>query len=141
MEGAGVTKRSRQRTAILETLRRTKLHPTADWIYAKVRQELPNISLGTVYRNLSKLASAGMIQKMDVGDGAEHFDAAIHPHYHLYCEACGRLLDLDLPYDKGLNHRAEALLPVLVNRHSLIFHGLCGACCEQQSAQQKKKTI
>ena len=128
MQGSGVTKNSRQRTAVLEVLRGTKSHPTADWVYDKVREELPNISLGTVYRNLSRLTEAGLIQRLDVGDGVDHFDAAVEPHYHLYCESCRRLLDLDLPYDTALNDRAEALHPVQVSRHSLVFHGLCGTC-------------
>ena len=101
---------------------------TDDWVYDLVREELFFFSLGSVYRNLSWLTEAGLIQRLDVGDGVDHFDAAVEPHYHLYCESCRRLLDLDLPYDTALNDRAEALHPVQVSRHSLVFHGLCGTC-------------
>ncbi len=87
---------SRQRQEILKVLRSTDTHPTADWIYAQTRKIIPNISLGTVYRNLSNLSADGEILCIDVGDGKEHFDGDISPHLHLACRQCGKITDAQL---------------------------------------------
>ncbi len=84
---------SRQREAILSVLSNTKTHPTADWIYKETRKIIPNISLGTVYRNLSALSKSGIILSIDVGDGKEHFDFDTSPHLHLTCKECGCIID------------------------------------------------
>ena len=75
------TKHFRKRDAILDCISRTKCHPTADWVYAEVRKVIPNISLGTVYRNLSMLAENGTIQKLNIGTTVEHFDGNQEIHY------------------------------------------------------------
>ena len=90
---------SRQREAILEVLRSTDTHPTANWIYNKVREVIPNISLGTVYRNLSALSQSGDILSLNVGDGFEHFDGDTKPHLHLHCRACDSIADAWLNED------------------------------------------
>ena len=77
---------SRQREVILNVIRSTNTHPTASWIYNKSREQLPNISLGTVYRNLSGLVQSGDILSINVGDGQEHYDGDISAHLHLHCE-------------------------------------------------------
>ena len=98
---------SRQREAILQVLRSTNTHPTANWIYTQVREQLPKISLGTVYRNLSALAAAGDILAIDVGDGFEHYDGDISPHLHLSCKSCGSIEDLVLEEDLMSQKAAE----------------------------------
>ena len=90
---------SRQSEAIITVLRSTDTHPTAAWIYTKVREEIPNISLGTVYRNLSALSEAGEILSINVGDGFEHFDGDITPHVHLHCRCCNSIIDAKLESD------------------------------------------
>ncbi len=90
---------SRQRETILEVLRSTDTHPTANWIYEKVKEQIPNISLGTVYRNLSALSQSGEILSLNLGDGFEHFDGNITPHLHLNCKACGNIYDIMLNTD------------------------------------------
>ena len=90
---------SRQREAILNVLRSTNTHPTADRIYSETRKVLPKISLGTVYRNLSELSKAGDILSIDVGDGKEHFDGDVSPHLHLHCKSCGSITDARLKSD------------------------------------------
>ena len=89
-------KYSRQREAIKKFLMTRRDHPTADVVYSSVRNEFPNISLGTVYRNLTLLADLGEISRLRLGDGADHFDADTSPHYHFVCTDCGRVIDLDL---------------------------------------------
>ena len=90
---------SRQREAILNVLRSTDTHPTANWIYGKVRERLPNISLGTVYRNLSALTEAGEILCINVGDDFLHYDGDISAHLHLHCKNCGEIVDIRLAND------------------------------------------
>ena len=90
---------SRQREAILSVLRATDTHPTAAWIYEKVRQVIPNISLGTVYRNLTELSRSGEILSIDVRDGQEHYDGDNSPHLHLRCNACNSISDVVLHSD------------------------------------------
>ncbi len=122
---------SKQRACIMEILSGTTSHPTANWIYDRVRQEIPKISLGTVYRNLSTLAENGEILRLDVGDGMDRFDANFHPHYHMYCKHCHQLMDLDIPYDSTLNQMAENQFGAKVDWHTLIFYGSCPNCIEQ----------
>ena len=83
---------SRQRTLILETLRRNPVHPTADEVYRLVQQEDPHLSLGTVYRNLNLLSQDGVIQSLRSDKNCERFDGNPAPHYHFRCETCGREL-------------------------------------------------
>ena len=90
---------SRQREAILKVLRESKSHPTADEVYRQVREQIPNISLGTVYRNLALLRKEGDILSVSVGDGFEHFDGDCSPHIHLHCSECGKIIDLTLERD------------------------------------------
>ena len=87
-------KYSRQREVIKTFLCTRKDHPTADVVYMNVRQQYPNISLGTVYRNLTLLSEMGEIMRLRVGDGVDHFDADTSPHNHFVCSECGSVIDL-----------------------------------------------
>jgi Fe2+ or Zn2+ uptake regulation protein len=86
---------SRQRDLIMEYLKTTSCHPTAEKIYEKVKLQEPNISLGTVYRNLKQLVDNKMILRLHMGDGVDRFDANISEHNHLYCTNCGKVYDLE----------------------------------------------
>jgi len=83
-----------QRNRILEVLRSTDTHPTASRVYDEVRDLIPNISLGTVYRNLSVLESQGYIQKISCSDAEDRYDATVEPHIHYYCTSCGSVSDV-----------------------------------------------
>ena len=87
-------KYSRQREAIKNYLEGRKDHPTADMVYTAIREVYPNISLGTVYRNLTLLAKQGEISKISCGENSDRFDIRTDPHYHFICEKCGRVEDL-----------------------------------------------
>lgn len=89
-------KRSRQREMIKSFLMGRKDHPTADVIYSNLKQQDPNLSLGTVYRNLTLLSDMGEILRLRVGDGVDHFDADTSEHYHFVCTECGSVIDLDM---------------------------------------------
>ena len=83
-------KYSRQRESIKACLMGRKDHPTADALYTSIREQFPNISLGTVYRNLNLLVELGEIRKLSCGDGTDHFDYDTSPHYHYVCKKCGK---------------------------------------------------
>ncbi len=123
-----MTKRSRQREAILEVIQGTKCHPTADWVYSEVRKIIPNISLGTVYRNLSQLSEKGTIQKLHMGTASEHFDGNPKPHYHVYCTQCGKIDDIEAePFEK-FNSWATGMYDGEIFEHHATFLGKCSQC-------------
>ena len=107
----GEKKYSRKREAVLEIIRGTASHPTADWIYDEVRKDIPDISLGTVYRNLAAFKDEGLIISVGVVDGRERFDANTGEHAHFICLGCGSVLDI---CGAGLlNHRVAVTGGVL----------------------------
>lgn len=121
-------KRSRQRESILQLLRTTDRHPTADWIYESLKKEYPNLSMGTIYRNLNILMEQGLVKKIDFGSTFDRFDAYIEPHYHFVCEKCGAIIDLKIPVDEELNEKVRNATPYNVKRHRVEFFGVCDKC-------------
>jgi Fur family peroxide stress response transcriptional regulator len=121
-------RRTKQKEAILEVLRGTNSHPTADWIYNEVRKEIPNISLGTVYRNLRLLCRSGEISELDICGTLSRFDARQDNHYHFRCEKCGLVFDVDLPVDAEIDRRAAQKTGFEVLYHRLEFRGVCESC-------------
>lgn len=119
---------SRQREVILTYLRSTKEHPTAETVHTKLKEENPKLSLGTVYRNLNLLADSGVIQRLSCGDGTDHFDATVEPHYHFICKNCGKVIDLDMPLINTFNQNAFKNTVGEVHSHQLYFYGLCKKC-------------
>lgn len=127
-------KYSRQREAIKEFLSTRKDHPTADMIYTQVRQEFPNISLGTVYRNLTLLADMGEISRINVGDGIDHFDPDTSEHYHFQCKNCGCVQDLKLENISKINELAAQQFEGEIAGSVTYFYGLCGNCKSAQNS-------
>lgn len=123
-------KYSRQREVIKKFLCTRKDHPTADVVYSNVRQQYPNISLGTVYRNLTLLSDMGEIQRLRVGDGVDHFDADITPHNHFVCTECGSVIDLEMADINRINEAAAQNFDGRIDGHVTYFYGLCGNCCK-----------
>lgn len=126
-------KYSRQRESIKACLMRRKDHPTADALYTSIREQFPNISLGTVYRNLNLLVDLGEIKKIPSGDGIDHFDYDTSPHYHFVCRQCGCIRDLPMPVSETLEQEAAAFVDGTIEDHSLIFRGVCSSCRENFS--------
>lgn len=118
---------SRQREAVINALRATTEHPTADMLYTTLRAELPDISLATVYRNLSGLVAAGEAISFSV-NGCEHFDARTQNHYHMVCKSCSRVVDMDIPYRAELDREAAERSGMTVENHFLMFCGVCNNC-------------
>ncbi len=121
-------KYSRQRESILSYLRSTTAHPTAETVFNHVREICPSISLGTVYRNLKQLETLGIIRRISCGDGNEHFDGTVSPHYHLFCRSCGSVSDINMPLLADLNQLASHYTEGTIEGHSTIFYGLCATC-------------
>lgn len=124
-------KYSRQRESIKACLMGRKDHPTADALYTAIREEYPNISLGTVYRNLNLLVELGEIQKLTCGDGADHFDADTSPHYHFICKSCGHVYDLSLKPIEQINQLAQEHTEGRIESHTILFYGTCCHCLKK----------
>lgn len=122
---------TRQREAILNVLRRTESHPTADDIYDEVRKVIPNISKGTVYRNLKLLKDEEEISELNLSGTVNRYEGRADNHYHFRCEQCGRIFDLNEPVDKKLDERIEKNTGFKVSYHQLEFRGTCGDCQEK----------
>lgn len=125
-------KYSKQREMIKDFLMTRKDHPTADVVYMNVRQKNPNISLGTIYRNLTLLADLGEIQRLRVGDGVDHFDADTSPHYHFVCSECGSVIDLKMDSIENITEIAGANFDGRITGHVTYFYGTCEHCTKSQ---------
>jgi Fur family peroxide stress response transcriptional regulator len=123
---------TRQRDAILNILRHTDSHPTADRVYEEVRKIIPNISKGTVYRNLNLLKEAGEISELNLSGTMSRYEGRPENHYHFRCERCGRVFDLDQPVNKELDNKVAAKTGFKVAYHQLEFRGLCHDCQKKQ---------
>lgn len=126
-------KYSRQREAIKSDLISRKDHPTAEMVYENIRRIYPNVSLGTVYRNLSLLVELGEIQKLDGFAGRVHFDGRTDYHAHFLCESCGCVSDLENEEAlSSLLSAAEKGFPGQIRGCSTRFFGLCEKCLSTQ---------
>lgn len=125
-------KYSRQRESIKNYLHGREDHPTADMIYTGIRREFPNISLGTVYRNLSLLVELGEIQKITT-DGADRFDAKTARHHHFICNCCGSVLDVMVPVEDLVPRIDELWECGHVQECRLEFRGICKKCEKKKS--------
>lgn len=116
------------RRAILSALCRSRGHPTADEVYLEVREELPRISLGTVYRNLDVLASQGLIRKLVATGDARRYDGMLEEHHHITCQVCGRVDDVVLRSDDPLENLLADGGGYEVRGCRLCFVGVCKEC-------------
>ncbi len=126
-------KQFRKRTAILDCLRATDCHPSAEMVHEMLQSEHPDISLATVYRNLALFKQQGLIQSVGTVGGVERFDGNPHSHVHFICTQCAGILDLpqiDLPAQ--LEEKVEAAAGGVVSECSLTFTGTCRACAQSQ---------
>lgn len=121
---------TKQRRAILDVLENTDSHPTADEVYRRVRDRLPRVSLGTVYRNLEILSDNNRILKLELNGTRKRFDGRLSPHYHLTCRQCGKVIDLELEPISEIEEKAAQNSGCLITGHDLVFKGLCPRCRE-----------
>lgn len=123
-----VTRYSPKREAILQCLRSTNCHPSAEWLYTQLKPQIPNLSLATVYRNLARFRSEGRVQVIGCVDGEDRYDYTTEPHGHFICRTCGAVIDLpSIPVnapDLSQVGRGEG--------YSVTFYGRCNACLEKR---------
>lgn len=118
---------SKQRELIYQCLMDTREHPTAEMLYHWLKPENPSLSLGTVYRNLNLLADEGLITRMPFP--IERYDANNRPHSHFRCRKCGAVYDLEgVEYNAALDEKVGVLNGHQVDRHDLVFSGICTHC-------------
>lgn len=120
------TRYSFQREVIYNNVMSRKDHPTAEQIYEDVKKEIPNISLGTVYRNLNFLADEGKILKVDLEKSV--FDSTLEVHNHMLCEKCRRVVDVDVDFDK-VNFFDK--IGNIITKADIRFTGICAQCKEK----------
>ena len=123
------TKHFRKRDAILECICSTNEHPSADWVYEHVKEIVPDISLATVYRNLSLFKEQGKIISLGTVKGVERFDGNTDPHVHFICTGCGAVVDLpEISVPEELNSAVAQSSGGRVDNCQLAFTGICGEC-------------
>ncbi|MCD4813796.1 transcriptional repressor [bacterium] len=126
-----IFRESHQRKAVLNNLSNRQDHPVAADIYADLRPAIPNLSLGTVYRNLEILETQGKIISINVGQRETHYDAFIEPHAHFYCRQCERIYDFDLEENCCLVQKKLQTDGHRIEKTSIEFIGICKSCTFQ----------
>lgn len=125
-----VRKNSIKRSAILEALISSKEHPSADMIYDQLKKQYKDLSLGTVYRNLSMFCNDGNAKVVATVDGKERYDGDISPHSHFICRGCGRIFDTDISFDPGkFLDEISSRCGWLIEDAGFSMSGLCSECC------------
>ena len=123
-----IRKKSKKRDVVLEVLRGTDTHPSAQWIYSEAKKIVPDLSLGTVYRNLNLFKEEGLVVSVGVVDGEERFDCVTEPHTHFVCSRCGSIIDVALDDGSGDEAELEARYDVRVESRSVVYRGTCSGC-------------
>ena len=121
-------RKSQQKNTILKVLKGTTSHPTADWIYSEVRKEIPNVSLGTIYRNLRQLKARGKILKLHIDDVSSRFDYNTKSHCHFRCTKCKQVFDLIVPECSKMIEQLSRQRGLQISSYMVTFSGLCVKC-------------
>ena len=125
------TRNTIQRALVLNAVRSLHNHPTSADVYEAVREEHPNISRATVYRNLGVLARQGEILRVEVAGGADRYDFRCSPHYHATCRVCGGVFDIDMPEPVDLPASVTDAHGFAIEGYDIVFEGVCSNCREQ----------
>jgi Fur family peroxide stress response transcriptional regulator len=127
-----MNKNTKQRELILRIIRMTCTHPTAEWILAEAKTQIPRISKATVYRNLQVLAHQGLISPLNLDGTVCRYEVKQPGHYHFRCERCNAVVDLSLEVDVSLNKKVAEQTGFNISSHQLEFRGLCRKCMESK---------
>lgn len=119
---------SKQREEILNYIKFTKSHPTAEMVYKEVKKRYPNISLGTVYRNLELLTKIGDIKRIEVKGSKDRFDADLSNHIHAICENCGMIYDVNVSDFEKVYDEIENFLNAKILSHNILINIKCSNC-------------
>jgi len=123
-----IMRSTRQRSLIIEVLQETASHPTAAWIFDRVKEKCPNISLGTVYRNLNILKEMGVIREIKFGKNTARYDGNVELHHHIVCEECGRLEDVVCAVGPNIMQSVETAKGYKISGCQMEFKGICPDC-------------
>lgn len=116
---------TKQKTLVLEVVRETCDHRTAEEIYIAAKARMPQIAMGTVYRNLAQLVNDGIVRRLEVPNGPDRYDGCTDCHEHLCCDRCGRVLDI---WCGDLTHAIENATGQKLSSYTLTLHGVCEDC-------------
>ena len=133
--GKQCRKHSKKRDATLELIRSSKTHPQAQWVYERLKPKFPDLSLGTVYRNIKILLEEGDLASAGVVNGEEHFDGEPRPHPHAVWTRCGMIMDLTEEAEEAIYAHLPADLPgFTIDIRNTVFYGLCNGCSKKTAA-------
>ena len=117
-----------QRRFVIESILNDRTHPSAEDVYNKVKKKLPEISLATVYQTLELLESEGILLKISLPDGKSHYDPFINPHFHFYCEKCGKIEDKEIANTKTLEETITKESNFEIKNYTVLVYGFCKKC-------------
>jgi Fe2+ or Zn2+ uptake regulation protein len=130
---------SKQRETILKIIQNTYTHPTAEWIYEKVRNDIPRISLGTVYRNLRFMSTQGIIRELQIGDSQTRYDSHHQDHGHFICIRCQMIFDLENIDTSHRRRSIERKIQCHIISYRLDYFGICHQCRKDERKSKKIK--
>jgi Fe2+ or Zn2+ uptake regulation protein len=134
-------RRSAHREIVLEVVRSTFEHPTAEWIFKAARKRRPKVGLGTVYRNLKSLVEEGRIREVKSADEAVRYDGNTGEHYHIRCVSCHRVSDLPVSVDRTIEHLARTATRYAIVGHEVEVRGVCPSCQQAASTQREQFSV
>ena len=123
-----ISRNTIQRQIVLNAVKELTSHPTAEDVYTCIVKQHPNISKGTVYRNLNLLADQGELLRVRIPDGADRYDFRTQRHYHIRCSKCGRVFDVDMPYQEDFLDSVPDTHGFIFTDYEIVFAGLCTDC-------------
>ena len=128
---------SKKREAIFRSICSTNTHPTAEWVYNQLKHEYPDLSLGTVYRNIAMFKERGMVISVGTVNGQERIDGNVKPHRHFICTKCGAVIDVDqiTGDNRNLDYSGASSYGFQVDYHSLCFFGTCARCMKDSTEE------
>ena len=129
-------KYSRQRESIRQFIRNCKEHPTADQVYTQIKAEYPNISLGTVYRNLALLVELGEITKISTGNGPDRYDCNTEQHSHFICTQCHNIIDVEGEIVKEITNKSAENFDGKITGQRTTFYGTCKECIRKENEKK-----
>lgn len=129
------TKHFRKRDAILSCLRASKAHPSAETLFTLLKPQIPDLSMGTVYRNLNLFKQQGLAASVATVNGVERFDGNTCPHVHFICNDCSAVMDLEaMEVPASLVSTAAGCCGAQVTGAQLSFTGICQTCLSKKES-------
>lgn len=127
-----------QRQLVIAAVRALADHPTAEEVYERIIMEYPDISKGTVYRNLNTLVESGLLGKISVPSGADRYDHILRRHYHIKCSKCESFVNVEnFEYIPDMDGKVAAVTGYIMNHHDIVFSGVCPEC--QKSLNEEER--